>query len=192
MQKKWFYLFLFFLGACIHKKEPVPAGYNKLLYKPGDCIAFETDNNNYGTAIVYDIKKDSSGWWYAMCFLEYADSILPTGEQLGKSRFSGRKVENSVGLKDYVVGIDVEWVNEDAIATNREKTRRIVHYNLKPMPILSEGISKEYDRFLLAYKISAKRRSLPPDSYLAYREKPGSDFRPEEFFPLKDFIIQDN
>jgi hypothetical protein len=188
MRRNWPYLFLFLVSACAQRKSSLPPEYKNLIYKPGDCIAFQTDSY-YATTAIYDVKKDSNGLWYAMCFLDLTDSIPPTVEQLEKSRLSGRKVETASG-NDYIIGIDIEWLHESCIVINREKTKLIGHYAFKRKQIMSEGKSNDYHDLLVAYQMAIQRRASPPDSYLAYHEKKGADFRPEEYFPIQDFIIR--
>ncbi len=179
------------MTGCIESNQPkfLPIDQKKLLFQKGDCISFMADSINKGVAIVIDYSKDEGGLWYGLCFTDYLDTLTPKLAQIRDNRIFGRKIESSIDKNGFIIGLDLEFVNDSCFKMNSSKFHKIGNFSLINEKIKngSYGASNNYSKMLYIFHRGLEKRMTPPDDYREHRTKI-NNFRPEEYFFLKDYI----
>jgi hypothetical protein len=193
MNKFTIVLILLILVSCLSRNNRAklfPIDPSELIYKKGDCLSFQIDSVNKGVAIVIDHSKDEGGLWYGLCFTNYFDSLMPNVSDIKDLKVFGRKIHTSLNESGFMVGIDIEFVNDSCIKLNNSKFILIGNVNLNSNNVMigAEGATNDYSDMLCSFHYGLERRVLPPDDYRDHIKKI-NHFRPDEYFELKDFTI---
>lgn len=179
------------MTGCIESNQPkfLPIDPKELIFQKGDCISFNVDSINKGAAIVIDYSKDEGGLWYGLCFTDYLDSLTPNLSQINERKIFGRKIESSLDKNGFIIGLDLEFVNDSCIKLNKTKFQNIGNLSLRNEIIKygAYGASNDYSKMLYVFHRGIEKRITPPDDYREHRTKL-NNFRPEEYFLLKDYI----
>jgi hypothetical protein len=180
------------ISGCVTESDMpkfLPIDPKEIIFQKGDCIAFNVDSIEKGVAIVIDYSKDEGGLWYGLCFTDYLDTLTPELSQIKDNRIFGRKIESSFDKNGFMIGLDLVFVNESCFKLNPSKFNKIGKFSLRneKIRIGSECAISVYSKMLFVFHSGRKKRMIPPDDYRAHRTKI-RDFRPEEYFLLKDYI----
>ncbi len=191
MKRLFFIALTYFITGCLEKNEQKFSQIDpkELLFQKGDCISFMADSINKGIAIVIDYSKDEGGLWYGLSFTNYHDTLTPKLSQIRDSRIFERKIESSIDKNGFIIGLDLEFVNDSCFKMSSPKFHKIGNFSLLNEKINngSYGASNDYSEMLYIFNKGLEKGLTPPDDYREYRTKI-NNFRPEEYFFLKDFI----
>jgi len=157
------------------------------LYKQGDIVSFKADSNRYGAALIIEITKEKSGALYWVCFTDFFDTIPLKNFDIKRLKLSGRKISSGIDPKGYEVALDISYISDSIIDSKSKLTGRVSLSN-KKLKFGSQGFLTDYNELLFTYKMGMKRREFPPDHYNDFMKKIGSEFRPEEYFSILDYI----
>jgi len=181
-------IFLIFVCCNGNQNVVIPIDPSELSFKKGDCLYFEIDSVFFGSAIVIDFSKDEGGLWYGLCFINYYDTIRPVKANIIDHKLFGRKVQSSQNKEGYIIALDSEFINDSCLRMNKSKINVIGHFSLiDELKIGSEGATSDYNKMIASFKYGLDKRKVPPDNYKEHINKL-DNFRPEEYFMLKDFI----
>lgn len=157
----------------------------ELKFKKGDCLEFKIDSLTYGVGVVIDFSKDEGGIWYGLLLTDYESTSKPTIDSILSGQFLGRKIESSLNIKGFEIGIDSEYILDSLLKDNFSLVGNLSLNN--KVRIGSQGATSDMDGLIQALKNGKKRRLTPPDDYRDHLSKMDT-FRPDEYFEVKDFI----
>ncbi len=165
----------------------LPIDSNELTFKKGDCLAFKIDSLTYGVGIVFDYSKDEGGLWYSLLFTDYESQVKPELKSIKNKRFLGRKVQSSGNDRGYVIMLDGEYVL-DSLILKTDNFFLVGNLKLNEEARLGAyGASSKISGLIQSFKRGQEDRKSPPDDYRDQMKKL-NDFRPDEYFDLKDFL----
>lgn len=159
----------------------------ELIYKKGDCLAFKIDSLTYGAGIVFAFSKDEGGIWYGILLTDYESTDKPTIDSIIDKRFLGRKIQSSLNERGFEIGIDTEYVL-DSLLTDNFTFVGTVSLNDK-VRLGAQGATSKIEKLIQKLKNGKERRLTPPDDYRDHLTKL-NEFRPDEYFDIKDFLIE--
>jgi hypothetical protein len=158
---------------------------NELKFKKGDCLKFKIDSLTYGAGVVFDFSKDEGGIWYGLLLTDYESQDKPTIDSIINRRFLGRKIQSSLNDKGFEIGIDTEYIVDSLLTENFSLVGNVL-LNDK-VKLGSQGATSDMDGLVQKLKNGKERRLSPPDDYPEHLSK-SNNFRPDEYFDVKDFI----
>jgi hypothetical protein len=190
MTKYFLGLWTLFLMSC---GNGAPSDYatrptvapSELKFKKGDCLEFKIDSSTYGVGVIFDFSKDEGGIWYGLLLTDYESTDKPTIDSIANRRFLGRKIQSSLNNKGFEVGIDAEYILDSLLTDNFSLVGNLV-LNDK-VRLGSQGATSAMDELIEKLKNGKERRFIPPDDYREHISKL-NNFRPDEYFDVKDFI----
>jgi hypothetical protein len=165
-----------------HWKKSEPISDSELHVKKGDCLTFKDSTGNYFIGMISSFNKSEGGVWYAICFTNYYDTILPNEKAIDTLKLNARRV-GYYNPKDYIIGIDVTWARDTLIDKFNNNKLGQANVVLDGMEITAEGSVSAYPDFLNNYKF-AKLQRLFPEMY--DRDLLDSTFNPSFYLPIKD------
>jgi len=182
------------MSACINgrnAKTNLLIDSNELRFQKGDCISFQIDSVFIGVAIIVDYSEEEGGIWYGLCFTNYFDSLNPDLSIIRERKIFGRKIESTLNKDGYIIGLDTEFVNDSCFIMNKMKINIIGNFTLKSEKIIlgSQGATSDYQEMISTFRYGLEKRLLPPDDYRDHIKK-HDKFKPDEYFLLKDYIIE--
>jgi hypothetical protein len=158
---------------------------SELKFKKGDCLKFKIDSLTYGAGVVFDFSKDEGGIWYGLLLTDYESKDKPTIDSINNGRFLGRKIQSSLNDRGFEIGIDTEYILDSLLTENFSFVGN-VPLNDK-VKLGSQGATSDMDGLIQKLKNAKERRLSPPDDYREHLSK-SNNFRPDEYFNVKDFI----
>jgi hypothetical protein len=158
---------------------------SELRFKKGDCLEFKIDSLTYGVGIVFDFSKDEGGIWYGLLLTDYESSNKPTIESIVNARFLGRKIQSAINDRGFEIGIDTEYILDSLLTENFSFVGNVT-LNDK-VKLGSQGATSDMDDLIQKLKNGKERRLSPPDDYREHLSEP-NNFRPDEYFDVKDFV----
>jgi hypothetical protein len=158
---------------------------SELKFKKGDCLEFRIDSLTYGAGVVFDFSKDEGGIWYGLLLTDYESQDKPTVDSIINGRFLGRKIQSSLNDRGFEIGIDTEYILDSLLTKNFSLVGN-VPLNDK-VKLGSQGATADMDGLIQTLKNGKERRLSPPDDYREHLTKL-NNFRPDEYFDVKDFI----
>jgi len=141
------------------KSEPISD--SELHAKKGDCFSFIDSAGKYFVATIVNFNKSEGGIWYAMCFTNYYDTILPNAKSIDTLKINARKVPY-FNMKDYIVGFQVTWARDTLIDKYKNTFLGTANmHGLENMDFAGEGSAISYYYFLASYDSYKKERQFP-------------------------------
>lgn len=188
MIKIFFILTITFLGCSNENNDyrikSLEISPSELHSKQGDCYLFKDSANNYFIGVLMNFNKGKEGIWYAMCFTNYYDSIIPDSSILTQLEFCGRKVMYYTP-GNYSIGFDIDWARDTTIDKNSSGIIGNIDLSrVSNVEIDGEGTSPNFSWFINAFYYSREVRSTPPDRYDDFTKE---HLRTEEYFTLDEF-----
>ena len=158
---------------------------SELKFKKGDCLEFKIDSLTYGVGIVFDFSKDEGGIWYGLLLTDFESPNRPTIDSIVNGRFLGRKIQSSSNDRGFEIGIDTEYILDSLLIENFSPVGN-VPLNDK-VKLGSQGATSDMNGLIQKLKNGKERRLSPPDDYREHLSK-SNNFRPDEYFDIKDFV----
>ena len=130
-----------------------------------------------------NFNKSNGGIWYAICFANYYDSLLPNEKSIDTVKWNARKYGYK-NLKDRVVGFQVTWARDTLV----DKHRRSILGNpniqgMENWEIAGEGSALNFSQFLndfdfykterlypMKYEVDRLDSALSRNIYITFRE----------------------
>ena len=156
---------------------------SELHVKQGDCISFIDSIGKYFIGTVVSFNKSEGGIWYAICFTNYYDTVLPNAKAIDTLKLNARKV-GYYNPKEYIIGFDVTWARDTFI--DNHKISLLGNANVQgmgEMEITGEGSISKYTDFLNSYDF-AKMQRLFPEKY--DKDLLDTAFHPSFYLAFKD------
>ena len=189
-------IFVVILTSCLnltndYQAKFLPIDSTELNFEKGDCISFKVDSILVGVAIVIDFSKDVGGLWYGLCFTDYLDSVTPELSKIKNQRLVGRKIESSLDRNGFIIGLDIEFINDSCFRDNPDLFKHIGKLTLvcDKIKFGAKGATNDYNDMITVFQYGRERRKTPPDDYRDHLKKLNK-FRPDEYFEVKDYIIE--
>ncbi len=133
---------------------------SELHAKQGDCITFKDSTGKYFIGMISTFNKSEGGIWYAICFANYYDTILPNEKTIDTLKLNARRVRY-YSLKDYTIGLDITWARDTLIDKYKAAQLGQANIELEEMEITAEGSVSKYSEFLSSYNFARMQRLFP-------------------------------
>jgi hypothetical protein len=133
-------------------------------FKSGDCI-FLKDSNNYYSAIILDLDKDSAGIWFGLCFTDIKDSIKPDINAINNSKLFGRQLPSGLINTKIIDCYDLAYLSESGLKKNRANFGLIetIKYNKLKVRIGAISPSTDIPGLIRIYNWGIEQRKKMPD-----------------------------
>lgn len=158
---------------------------SELKFKKGDCLEFEIDSLTYGVGVVFDFSKDEGGIWYGLLLTDYESGNKPTIDAVLNGRFLGRKIHSSLNDNGFEIGIDTEYILDSLLTGNFSLVGNLPLND--QVKLGSQGATSDMEGLIQTMKNGKERRLRPPDDYREHLSK-SNNFRPDEYFDVKEFV----
>ena len=129
--------------------------------KTGDFISFKDSTGKYFVGAIVSFTKSEGGIWYAICFTNYYDSILPDSSAIDTLKLNAWKYRY-FNLKDYLVSYVVSWARDTLIDAHKVTIlgNAGIQAN-KKVEIGDEGSDRTYSGFMNSFDFYRKERLSP-------------------------------
>jgi hypothetical protein len=155
---------------------------NELIFKKGDCLAFNIDSLTYGVALVFEVTKDGGGIWYGILFTDYSSPEIPHEGAVRNRRLLGRRMEEKLPDEPTDILLEGEFVNAELISEENSfslvgnvRFNEQAHFGLY-------GACDDFAGYVDAFKTALDKRTKPPE------DPSNAKSNPNVYFDLNDFI----
>jgi len=155
---------------------------SELVFKKGDCLAFNIDSLTYGVALVFEVTKDQGGIWYGILFTDYSSPDVPNESLVRERRLLGRRMEKKLPGEPTDILLEGEFVNEFMVAEeNTFSVMGNVRFNEQAHFGLY-GACEDFAGYVKAFKTAMDKRTKRSD------DPSNAKSNPNVYFDLDDFI----